>query len=140
MTVALGLVCVDGVVVASDSQSTSENQTAVPSVKVQLASGLPAIWTGSGVVYCIEEVEHIANQWASDHAKKKPFEDCQLQGIRTTVGEGVRGALKKAYENALPLGLNQFNQNTGRHAFDTSFLFLGWAKNQPWFLEVDGSG
>ena len=140
MTVALGLVCADGVVVASDSQSTSEHQTATPSIKVQRVAGLPAVWTASGAVFCIEEVVQDASNWASDHTKRRAIEQGNLQEIRSTVGEGVRKVLKRSYESALPLGLNQINPSTGRHVFDTSFLFLGWANNEPWFLEVDGQG
>ena len=139
MTVALGLVCADGVVVASDSQGTSENLTAAQAIKVQRVAGLPAVWTASGTVYCIEEVQQETNQWASNHTYKKAIEGGDLNGIRSAVGDGVRGALGRAYETALPMGLQQV-QPGGAHVFHTSFLFLGWANNQPWFLEVDGSG
>ena len=50
--------------------------------------------------------------------------------------------MKKCYEAALPLGANQIflNQQPPQHQFATSFLFLGWAKETPWFVEVSADG
>ena len=56
MTVAIGLVCNDGVLVASDSMA-SEAQTAHDVTKVFKLDCCPVVWTAAGSVYVIEEVK-----------------------------------------------------------------------------------
>ncbi len=140
MTVALGLVCSDGVIVASDSQGTSDHQTAAPSIKVNLVTGLPVVWTASGAVYCIEEVQNDTDKWNTHHKLRNAVIQGDLPAIREQISSAVHKVLKAAYQSALPLGERQINPQTGAHAFSTSFLFLGWSADAPWFLEVDGSG
>src|SRR5665213_4095398 len=106
MTVAIGLVCSDGVVVASDSMA-SMGTTARPICKVFAQPELQMVWTASGSVYVIEEVAQViadsvkvSNVKASCHAPDP-------NGIRTTLAPKVTAAMKKCYESALPFGLNQ---------------------------------
>src|SRR5689334_9954730 len=56
MTVAIGLVCKDGVLVASDSMA-SDPLTAHNITKVFKLECCPVVWTASGSVYVIEEVK-----------------------------------------------------------------------------------
>lgn len=142
MTVALGLVCTDGVVVASDSMGSSEHDTASESVKVHAVTGLPVIWTSSGTVFVKEEVERaIATKWNPGNAKiRNAFGTPDLNGVRDIIQREGVDAVGSAYANALPLGRQMVNQQSGRHVFHTSFLFLGWASDTPWFLEFDGQG
>ena len=56
MTIAVGLVCSDGVIIASDSMASSGN-VAVHADKVYRLDHLPVVWSASGSVYVIEEVE-----------------------------------------------------------------------------------
>ncbi len=61
MTVALGLICSDGVLVASDSMA-SNGPVASTAVKVHRFEQQPTVWTASGSVYVIEEAaQQLAN-------------------------------------------------------------------------------
>jgi 20S proteasome alpha/beta subunit len=143
VTVAIGLVCSDGVIVASDSMASVGN-TARPMCKVYAEDDLHLVWTAAGSVYVIEEVaqEIAAAARGSGAPSMKPsFTAPDLNGIRDRLGKRVHDRIKTCYEAALPFGLQQTVQpQVPTHVFSTDFLFLGWARQTPWFLEVSGDG
>jgi 20S proteasome alpha/beta subunit len=138
MTVAIGLVCSDGVVVASDSMGSMGN-TARPICKVFAEPDLHMVWTAAGSVYVIEEVEQAIKDAAKDGAIKPSFNVPYLNGIRTRLGPKVTDTIKRCYGNALPHGPNQLGPQ-GKHPFISDFLLAGWKKNKAWFLEIDNTG
>jgi 20S proteasome alpha/beta subunit len=143
VTVAIGLVCSDGVIVASDSMGTAGN-TARPMQKVFAEKDLKLVWTAAGMKFVIEEIEQVIDDIArgSAAASVKPsFNEPNLNGIRDRLGKRVSDRVKMCYEAALPYGLNQLvAPQVPRHAFASDFLFLGWANKTPWFLEIAGDG
>lgn len=140
MTVALGLVCSDGVVVASDSKATS-GDTARTVCKVYAEPDLCLVWTASGSLFVIEEVQAVLSgaAAAASGRERALCREPNLNGIREKLGDGlVRAAMKRSYEGALPFGLNQ--QLNGHHPFISDFLLLGWSRGTPWFLEIARDG
>lgn len=139
MTVALGLVCADGVVVASDSLATMGN-VARPAVKVYAMDVAPAIWTAAGSVYVIEEVQDALANLEKDVSKdapnpvKRAFLDPDLAGIKLKVGGAIHKAVKTCYDLALPHGAGT-GLAVDHHVFSSEFLVLGWANETPYFLE-----
>lgn len=142
MTVALGLVCSDGVLVASDSMG-SDGPIALTAQKVHLFNNTPAIWTMSGSVFVAEEVVADFDQIDKSGAAGKPmgiFTTPDLSAIRSKLHGLVNKRMKTAYGQALgvapPVPGGQLQL-----PFATSFLVLGYANSTPWFLEFayDGS-
>lgn len=138
MTVAIGLVCSDGVIVASDSMSSS-GPTARPKCKVHAVADLGTIWTAAGAVYVIEEVEAVINDLANDPNAKQACSQPDFSAIRRLFGQHVRGKLRECYASALPFGTNQL-LNNAFHPFISDFLLLGWSQEKPWFLEIAHDG
>lgn len=138
MTVALGLVCSDGVVVASDSMAT-DGATARPVCKVYAENDLQLVWTASGSVYVIEEVEAAIAKTAKEKAVQAICRAPDLAGIRSRLGDPITAAMQKCYGSALPFGLNQL-VNQAHHPFFSDFLLLGWSRSTPWFLEIAQDG
>jgi 20S proteasome alpha/beta subunit len=138
MTVGLGLVCSDGVLVASDSMASSGTIAEFLS-KVHAVPALSMVWVASGPVYVAEEVELVIQNLATNADHLKVAKSGDIDQVRTNLGIRVRGAMKKCYDSALPLGATQagFDQ---RHAFASDFLFLGWSPKGPWFLEIAADG
>lgn len=138
MTVALGLVCSDGVVVASDSMATN-GPTARPVCKVYAETDLKLVWTASGSVYVIEEVEAVISKTAKDRAVQAVCREPDLSGIRNRLGDPITAAMQKCYGSALPFGHTQ-QINQAHHPFVSDFLLLGWSRSTPWFLEIAQDG
>lgn len=141
MTVALGLVCSDGVIVASDSQGTAGN-VAVHSNKVHLIDKAAAVWTAAGNTYVIEEVEQSIEheiirrlkQGLPTEPLKKVFADPQLDKIRGEVADVFRNAMQRSYTSPLP----GYSPSSSLAA---SFLLLGMgASMTPYFLEIHVDG
>lgn len=125
MTVALGLVCSDGVLVAADSQATSGN-IAQPAQKVMIVEDKPVVWAGSGSVYVIEEVEAALRQWLG--VGMLLFD---LHGLRQELAQVVRTAMSNCYQSAMP----------GHQIPAASFVFLGLTEQHGEFLlEIAGNG
>lgn len=145
MTVAIGLVCSDGVVVAADSMSSNEFQIAHQSQKVRAVSELQLVWTASGSVYVIEEVERAFQDLAAvaetTAVVKETFRTPKLDSIRQNVSQYAHKSMKKAYDTAMP-GVSPLQLRTGgpRHPWHSAFLVLGYADNTPYFLELSGDG
>lgn len=140
MTVALGLICTDGVLVASDSMGTGEG-FAAQAVKVHTFGRCPAVWTGSGSVFVMEEVMEVFNREANAGTREAPsaaWTQPIPKAIRTNLGKQVNKAMGEAYGRALsssPMTPNLIHPN-----FVTNFLVLGFANNTPWFLEFAATG
>src|SRR5262245_9401170 len=141
MTVAIGLVCSDGVLVAADSMASS-GPVAAKSIKVRRFGSLPVVGTASGSVYVIEEVEV-----GLDAFDKAVQSDTNAQGlylapdlnfIRQNLTKPVRQIMGQCYGSALPFGLNQ-SQN-GAHPFISDFLFAGFSNDTPYLLELAHDG
>jgi proteasome beta subunit len=144
LTVAIGLVCANGVVVASDSMSTSGG-VAQKGQKVQALSNLPVVWTASGSVYVIEDVAaslDALDQRASNQAQLRwHFASPNLPQVRTELSDSVRGAMQGCYTSGMP-GYQMLTGPGGqqRHPFGSDFLLLGYAGDTPYFLEVAHDG
>ncbi len=140
MTVAIGLVCSDGVVVATDTNAVCGG-TVRPTVKVHAFLNAPTLWTASGSVYVIEDVEAALAELDENDLSRdgpNPVKRALVQGDKAQIRQKVGGAIHKAveacYGNALPHGVNTGVQ--GRHSFASDFLVLGWSiENGPYFLE-----
>lgn len=144
MTVAIGLVCSDGVVVASDSMSTSGG-IARKGPKVHALSNLPIVWTASGSVYVIEDVTVSLEQLDAEAGKepvlRETFTQPKLEALRGNLSRYVRDPLTECYNAATP-GQQMLRGPHGeqRHPFATDFLILGYGSGTPYFLEVANDG
>lgn len=140
MTVALGLVCSDGVLVAADSMG-SDGPIASVSQKVRTFAKIPGIWTASGSVYVMEEVVLALTELEGDPSKPPhalyttPLPDV----IRNKLKSVAHPTMRKAYESAL--NVNPADKGGAQAiAFPTDFLFVGYANDTPWFLEFAHDG
>jgi len=143
LTVAIGLVCANGVVVDSDSMSSSGG-VAQKGQKVQALSNLPVAWTASGSVYVIEDVAASLDgldQRASNQAQLRThFAKPNLPQVRAELANAVRGTMQGCYTSGMP-GYQMLPVPGGqRHPFGSDFLLLGYAANTPYFLEVAHDG
>ena len=144
MTVAIGMVCSDGVLVASDSQATS-GQIASPGKKVKIIDGASAVWTAAGSVYVIEEVEIALSKKVETHLKnngankwKRGFLDPDESLVREDTGKVIMDTIRGCYGSIMP-GMEPPEGHP--HPFFSSFLLLGVAKNgDSFFLEFSGDG
>lgn len=141
MTVAIGLACKDGVLVAADSMGSDEF-TSTFSQKVRVFGRTPAIWTASGSQYVMEEVTVEIDKLdaaGTAEAAMKAFTSADKKAIRNCLSVNARRAMQSAYSGALasaPLPPGHIAP-----ALVTDFLFLGFSDGTPWFLEIarDGS-
>lgn len=139
MTVAVGLVCSDGVLVASDSMGTGEG-FAAHSIKVRVFDRCPVIWTAAGSVFVMEEVTSVLEKEdlaGSADAPKAAYTKPDLTAIRNSLLGPINTAMRKAYGRELysPPADGQL-----RIMFKTDFLMLGHANDMSWFLEFAGDG
>lgn len=123
MTVAIGLVCSDGVIVASDSM-LSTGTLAANMQKVFALDRLRVLWAGAGAVYTIEAVGQTLQQLAGDGKASHAFMQSDLPAIRTALETRVvQGAMKRCYESVLATSDEQ------KKAYPVAeFLVLGWSK------------
>lgn len=137
MTVAIGLVCRNGVLVASDSMG-SNNQVASPSIKVHTFAENPVVWTAAGSVYVMEEVEAVLTAKLDDKPLEiftSPDELKVRERLKSFITPAMRACYKSALgESAMVQPGQVFIQ------FPTDFLLLGWAGGKPWFLEFSHDG
>jgi 20S proteasome alpha/beta subunit len=140
MTVALGLVCSDGVLVAADSMG-SDGPIASVSQKVRAFENIPGIWTASGAVYVMEEVtlglRELDNEGSTPPLSlyTTPLPDA----IRKRLHGKVQPIMMKAYSTALNVAPPQPGGLVSI-PFATDFLFLGYANGTPWFYELSHDG
>lgn len=146
MTVAVGMVCSDGVVIATDSQATS-GEIAQPVVKARTIRGAPTVWCGAGMQYVIEEVEAALASEIESHLggvgnnrRKRMFREPNLDAIRSCLADVVRPAMKSCYQAVLPVVSPPGAPVPRRHPFDTDFLFAGVVDDAKFLLEISGDG
>lgn len=87
MTVAIGLVCKDGVLVAADSMGSSQN-IAMRVPKVHKFANNPVVWTASGSQYVLEEVEAAVTAKFDDKAMDL-FTEPKTLLLRTKLREQI---------------------------------------------------
>lgn len=142
MTVALGLVCSDGVLVASDSMA-SNGPVASNAVKVHQFAHQPIVWTASGSVYVIEETAHqlseLEKRLGENPQVEALFAEPNLSVIRQNIATCLKQTMAQCYGSALPFGVNQ-QVTGGHHPFITDFLVAGYAQTTPYLLEVANDG
>ena len=135
MTVAIGVVCSDGVVVASDSMA-SAGPTARNVVKVHAVPQLGLVWTGAGSVYLMEEVETAMNELAKDNAVQAVCKEPSTAGIRKRIGAKLSAVYQSTYKGSLlSLGPQQVP-----HTMASDLLVAGWSRGTPWFFEFAHDG
>jgi len=137
MTVALGLVCKDGVIVASDSMSSSDLGTATVGRKVSAFENNPAVWTMSGSVYVREEVASVLRDKLDDQARAL-FTEPQVNLLRGGIKKHVHPVVGRCYKDAL--AATPFAEGSIPSTLASSFLFGGFATGQAWLLEFDQQG
>lgn len=140
MTVAIGLVCSDGVLVASDSMA-SDPQTAHSVTKVFRLEYCPVVWTASGAVYVIEEIETVLkgiDQPNQTGGAPAVFAEPNLSALRERLKANIHKAMQKCYASAL--ASSPFAPGTIAPNFATSFLVAGYANQKPWLLEFAHDG
>lgn len=134
MTVATGLVCSDGVLVASDSMA-SDPATAHKVNKVFRLQNCPAVWTASGSIYVIEEVEATL---AGIDQPTVAFTQPNLPALRERLRTHIHKTMQKCYTSAL--ASSPFPAGSTAANFHTSFLVAGYASQKPWLLEFAHDG
>jgi 20S proteasome alpha/beta subunit len=141
MTVAIGLVCNDGVLVASDSMA-ADPHTAHNVTKVFKLDCCPVVWTAAGSVYVIEEVENALAGIDKPNTKTggppQAFADPILSALRASLKGAIHRAMKASYESAL--ASTPFPPGGTPQQFLTDFLVCGYANSTPWLLEFAKDG
>jgi 20S proteasome alpha/beta subunit len=141
MTVALGLLCSDGVLVASDSMA-SNGLVASNAIKVHRFAQQPMVWTASGSVFVIEEAAQqlgeLESQLPQNPGLQAAFAQPNLPVIRQTMASRLKQTMAQCYGSALPFGAGQ--QVNGNHPFITDFLVTGYTQGTPYLLEVANDG
>ena len=145
MTVVIGIICSDGVIIATDSQTTSGN-VALPAIKARTINGAAAVWSAAGSVYVIEEVQaalaaKVETQLQNDGENKwkRMFSDPDVNAIREHFANVVRSAMRSCYEAAMP-GYIPPEFPPGQHMFGTDFLFSGIGHDEKFLLEIASDG
>ena len=138
MTVAIGMVCSDGVLVASDSQS-SQGPVATRGQKVYTIDDVNIVWTASGTQYVVEEVASALGQviGSADEQTKGLLQKPDELAVRKGLGPIIHDTMRICYGTLMP-GYAPPKPNV--HPFDTSFLFLGQGTEGKFFLECAGDG
>lgn len=132
MTVAIGLVCSDGVLVAADSMA-SEQMIAQRGVKVHTLEKAPVVWTMAGSVYVSEEVEQALltlDNEGSPTGLLSYLTQPNLMTVRSQLQPMINKKMRECYQTALH---NPENMRA-------TFLVLGYANETPWFLEFADDG
>ena len=131
MTVALGIVCSDGIVVASDSMGSAERiATSVP--KVHIRERFPLAWVHAGSTYIYEEAEAALDDLEASWPDRVPEHWTQpsIRGIRRDLAEYVGSAVKAGYKQVVEIPGHKISDPA------TEFLFLGWGEKGPFFLHL----
>ena len=146
MTVVIGMVCSDGVLIATDSQATSGN-IAQPMTKARTIQGAATVWSSAGTLYVMEEVEaalaeNVENHLLNDgnNKWKRMFSEPDLRLIRTEFADVVRQTMRSCYQAALPGVMPPGVLAPGQHPFGTDFLFSGIGNDAKFLLEIASDG
>jgi hypothetical protein len=144
MSVAVGLVCNDGVVTAVSGRPVRGGAGVLDSA-VGALSSLPVVWGAVGSLYVIEDVTTIFSQLDKLAQSEQltivhNFREPRLEQVKQNLGTYVRDPMKKAYESALP-GTQPVPTFEGMvHPFATDFLVLGFSRGTPWLIEIANDG
>lgn len=140
MTVAIGLVCSDGVLVASDSMA-ADPMTAHTIQKVHALKGCPAIWTAAGSVYITEEVGIKLDEFATAHAESNAASCLCATGPvaqRVLLKNTILPTMQHCYQGVLCA--TPYAPGTVPKDLETQFLVLAYVNDEPMFLEFDEIG
>jgi 20S proteasome alpha/beta subunit len=141
MTVAIGLVCNDGVLVASDSMA-SDPQTAHDATKVFKLDCCPVVWTAARSVYVIEEVQNalagIDHPNANTGGPPQMFGRPDLPALRGSLKATIHRTMETCYKSAL--ASTPFPPGVIAPGFGAEFLVCGYANSIPWLLEFGQDG
>lgn len=120
MTVAIGMVCRDGVLVASDSMGSS-GPIAMRLAKARALSSRPIVWVGAGSTYVGQRVEQaIAGQ-----------DDHDGDVTPTSLAAALRPVIIEAYNvSSPPPGVERAD------AAESETLLLSWRDGQPSFVHL----
>jgi 20S proteasome alpha/beta subunit len=136
VTVGLGLVCKDGVIVASDSMGSSQ-MIATTSTKVFAYRNNPVVWTAAGAQYVIEEVT-AAFETSVDNKANSQFTGPRPQELRASLTKTIHPTLQRCYQSAL--STTPHPPGSTSTVMLTDILMLGYARGTPWFLEFAQDG
>src|SRR5438132_72020 len=126
MTVAIGLVCSDGVIVASDSMLAT-GPVANIGQKVFALERLRAVWAGAGFTYTTESVGQTLRQLEGDGKVTHAFTQTDLPAIRTALeSRVVQATMKRCYDSVLATSEDQ-----KKVVPIAEFMVLGWGKQGP---------
>ena len=146
MTVVIGMVCSDGVLIATDSQATS-GRVAQPMTKARTIRGAATVWSSAGALYVMEEVEAVLADKVENHLLnegsnkwKRMFSEPDLRAIRTEFADIVRQTMLSCYQAALPGVIPPGVLAPGQHLFATDFLFSGMGGDAKFLLEIASDG
>lgn len=141
MTVAIGLVCGDAVLVAADSKAT-DVATAHNEPKVHVLEGCPVIWTGAGSKYVMEEVGFELDEFTKRHAHAAEPPSCLCipdpRVFRERLKEAIHPPMQRCYEGALCATPRE--PGTIPKDLETQFLVLDRLGGVPRFLEFAEAG
>lgn len=141
MTVAIGMVCCDGALVAADSMA-SDPMTAHPIQKVHALDGCPTVWTAAGSVYVVEEVEIKLDEFTKAHTDSEPAPTClcvpSAVMLRKRLKAAILPTMQTCYQGALCA--TPYPEGAIPKELEAQFLVLGWVNGKPMFLEFDEIG
>lgn len=135
MTVAIGLLCSDGAVVAADSMLSSGN-VATRMTKVFACPHRRMIWAGAGSVSTIDEVREEFQRLndLTDIGRVRCFTDVQEADLRLLLGERLRAALTRGYTQIVNVpGITPLDMGV-------KTLLLGYSNGRGWFFESAPNG
>jgi hypothetical protein len=113
----------------------SDPQTAHKVNKVFRLQNCPVVWTASGSIYVIEEVEATL---ASIDQPVAAFTQPNLSALRDRLKVNIHKTMQKCYTSAL--SSSPFPPGSTSPNFQTSFLVAGYASQKPWLLEFAYDG
>lgn len=141
MTVAIGLACKGGVLVASDSMASSQS-VAMTATKVWTLDRQPVLWSAAGAEYVVDEVAiELAKVDEAKSATGGPaaaFAQPDPAAIRGKLRTAVHAGMRRAYGT----GLSTTPAPPGAilSGYETDVFVLGYSNGTPWFFEFDRSG
>lgn len=128
MTVVLAVRCVDGLVLAGDSQVTDDDRgLSFPASKLH-PLGDAAAWGGSGARSVLVDVESVLADSAT--------EVLEADNVAHAVQERMLGVLEYHYEHFIP----EVPGKAGRTSPSAYLLAAGYSRGEPWIVEVDPHG
>jgi 20S proteasome alpha/beta subunit len=129
VTLIVALECRDGLVLASESQSTLMTQgqlTKAVATKLSILAGI--MWAGSGPIGVIQRAEYELEKQSGNISSE--FRKGGEPGAKE-LHKYVNAVQRQAALEAMP---------SAGQAFDTAFLFAGYSRDGPFILECDQKG